>query len=543
VLVVGANHNYFNAEWTPGVARAPAGDDWFDDSDPVCGRGKGSQRLSAARQRAVGATYIAAAARVLVARDARVLPLLDGTPVRAASAGSARVLAHAVGGNRRLVAKAGTTIADQGPAVRGSGSVSARLCLAFAGTASSACDQLAAVPGVQPHLRPFSYIPGEPTRRAVSVRWSRAKGSAVVTPRAVASLKGSSALALRVAVPPGSKAASFVVRVTDARKRSADLGQVTLAGLPRGTSSGVYWARELRLPLTKARKLDLRHVTRVVLVPRSAAGNLLLLDAWGWSAGLSEAKVLRLPRLDVGRLTVDEGSSTRTVTVPVTVSSRVRTALPQRVWIAVTADVPDHDLAVSVVTLPPGRRTIPVPIVVRGDERDDLDVTPRQVVVKPVSGLVAADYVGGVDVRDDDPTPALTVAPVTTAVTEGGTLTWRFTLSEPSDLDVFVPLAAVAPAAGGRELSTDDVPADWLEPWLGQVPAPPVTLSAADLHVFAIVPAGRTSVDLLVPTVADSRTEGGETLTLAPVAEVEQPPTLPASTRLVGTVTDPAGRR
>ena len=31
VLVMGANHNFFNTEWTPGLAAAPACDDWGGD--------------------------------------------------------------------------------------------------------------------------------------------------------------------------------------------------------------------------------------------------------------------------------------------------------------------------------------------------------------------------------------------------------------------------------------------------------------------------------------------------------------------------------
>ncbi|HYN96315.1 MAG TPA: hypothetical protein VES42_20930, partial [Pilimelia sp.] len=39
VYVVGANHHYFHSEWTPGLAKAPAEDDWPAADDPVCGAG------------------------------------------------------------------------------------------------------------------------------------------------------------------------------------------------------------------------------------------------------------------------------------------------------------------------------------------------------------------------------------------------------------------------------------------------------------------------------------------------------------------------
>jgi len=124
VMVLGANHNYFNREWTPG-ATAPAWDDWGAPEDPLCGTGPGTTRLSPAEQRAVGATYAAAAAAVLVAGDARVLPLLDGSRARAASAGPARVIAHALG-----VRRAAALVPTDAVGVSSSGGVSARLCRA-----------------------------------------------------------------------------------------------------------------------------------------------------------------------------------------------------------------------------------------------------------------------------------------------------------------------------------------------------------------------------------------------------------------------------
>ncbi|MGC0343464.1 hypothetical protein RKD20_008498 [Streptomyces sp. SLBN-8D4] len=94
VYVVGANHNYFNSEWTPGQAEAPAQDDFGtdpDQTDPVCTPGAPT-RLTAAQQHKAGSTYIAAAARLFVAGDDRVRPLLDGSGKRAPSADPARVL-------------------------------------------------------------------------------------------------------------------------------------------------------------------------------------------------------------------------------------------------------------------------------------------------------------------------------------------------------------------------------------------------------------------------------------------------------------------
>ena len=99
VLVMGANHNFFNTEWTPGLAEAPAWDDWGGDEASDCGP-KHADRLTAEEQQAVGTAYIAGAVHLFADGDQDVLPLFDGTRARVASTGDAQVLSHAIGGGR-----------------------------------------------------------------------------------------------------------------------------------------------------------------------------------------------------------------------------------------------------------------------------------------------------------------------------------------------------------------------------------------------------------------------------------------------------------
>ena len=99
VMIMGANHNFFNTEWTPGLSVAPSSDDWFGDPDAPCGR-RTPERLNAADQRKVGRTYIAGAVRLLAGGDQAVLPMFDGSRVSVGSAGPATVLSHAIGGGR-----------------------------------------------------------------------------------------------------------------------------------------------------------------------------------------------------------------------------------------------------------------------------------------------------------------------------------------------------------------------------------------------------------------------------------------------------------
>ncbi|GAA3094806.1 hypothetical protein GCM10017687_01490 [Streptomyces echinatus] len=103
----------------------------------------------------------------------------------------------------------------------------------------------------------------------------------------------------------------------------------------------------------------------------------------------------------------------------------------------------------------------------------------------------------------------MTVTPVAGKVTEGRSLKWRVSLSEPVDVDMSA-LFQVAPATA-PELSTKDVPARWLRDISGAKPDPERPLSKVDgLYLWADVPAGRTSVDVVLPTVKDRVREATE---------------------------------
>ena len=88
---MGANHNYFNSEWTPGLSAAPSFDDWFGDpAASPCGSATPS-RLRPFAQEAAGRVYVAGWFEMLMGGSARLLPLFDGSGSRATSAGAASV--------------------------------------------------------------------------------------------------------------------------------------------------------------------------------------------------------------------------------------------------------------------------------------------------------------------------------------------------------------------------------------------------------------------------------------------------------------------
>jgi hypothetical protein len=82
-LTMGANHNFFNTVWTPGIGLPGAADDWTafvggGSNDPWCGTVAGNHRLTAAQQRAVGLAYTVGFFRRYIGGETVFDPLWKG---------------------------------------------------------------------------------------------------------------------------------------------------------------------------------------------------------------------------------------------------------------------------------------------------------------------------------------------------------------------------------------------------------------------------------------------------------------------------------
>jgi hypothetical protein len=345
----------------------------------------------------------------------------------------------------------------------------------------------------------------------VALRWTAAGSAVRIRSAAPVPLAGASALALRLIVPPNTGDTRLDVALTDTSGHRAVLGRVHLDGLPGTNRTASHWGQEVRIPLTAATRarVDLNRVESLELVPRTRSGQAWLIDSWGWRAGTPAVVPAELPRVDIGRLNVEEGDSgARTYRVPVKVSGHGSGKV--RLFVA---DPATGRTASREVTVRPGGRTPYVKVEVRGNTRFGYDVS-RDVFVKAVHGAVVGAHSGGVTARNDDPTPTMSVTPSSVRAAEGRDLTWRVSLSAVADAD-FGADVGVLPVTGGAELSTTDVDPDWLRNHTGESPLPARPLSEVSrLFLFVEVPAGRTSATVTIPTATDNRTEPDETVRL-----------------------------
>jgi len=389
VFVIGANHNYFNTEWTPGLSVAKSWDDYPSPYDPTC-RSISPLRLTPEQQQDVGATYVAAAAAVFIAGDDQVRPLLDGSGFRAPSVDPVTVYSHALGGNRtRFVSVDASTV------VSGTGG---RLCeqVTTSASASTSCDT-----SVSPHFVQFGPIRPEVGRYAVQVDWVAPGTPVSIQPPTPVSLAGAQSLAMRIVVASGVSSPEFHVAIADTSGRRATLGTAALDPMPPATQTYKDWAQEVRMPLgpASAAGLDLTQVASLEVVPSSedAWARIWLLDAWGWSPGLPAPQTSSLPRVDLGEQTVPEGDSgTITYHVPAQVSGSGNGQV--RVFVR---DPVTNTITASVATVSPGSTSIAIPIAVTGNTQPG-DGRTYLVAVKAINGVFVGDAYGQLVVADDD---------------------------------------------------------------------------------------------------------------------------------------------
>jgi len=461
-LVLGANHNYFNTQWTPGTAEAPASDDWLytgRPSDPTCGP-NADPRLSAAQQRAVGRAYLAGFFRLHLGGEQSLSGLYDGSGARAASAGRAdvRVVAQVPAPVRReLLDLATTRTLPYG--VRASG-LEAHVCAGLSPEPRPCASEL--TPLQAPHWTPSFLVGSAPTTRALRLAWTSAGGQVRVSvPGSARDLRRYSHLTLRAGVNPlRSGAADLVVSVADGSGRQASVVVSSLSRalepLPGPASfllpKVVFGA--VRVPLAQLTGVNLADVRTVSFAPRSASGTVFLTDLTASRPALGVSAPTRLPRLRVADVTVVEGSGTRYASVPLT-ASRASDA-PVSVYVATTdgsaVSGVDFSAVSRRVTLPAGSTRVVVRVPLVADETDDEDERTLGVALSLPREAVVERGQAVVSVLDDDPEPTVQAGDGRGVEAPEGVLAYPLRLSAPTGR--YVLLSGVR--AGGTATAGQD---------------------------------------------------------------------------------------
>ncbi|MGD9959163.1 MAG: hypothetical protein AB7I40_12740 [Nocardioides sp.] len=504
VLVMGANHNFFNSEWTPGVAAAPSWDDWGGNADGACGK-KTAARLSAREQRDVGKAWVAGAVRLFADADEVFLPMYDGSGATVASVGDADVRSHALGGGRELRRPAlgtGLSLAD------GADTQFCRGSTDFAG-GHNICGRGIEQGNQTPHW-PSSYEQ-VPTRRAFEMSWTAAGQSGGMVFTKPLDLSGGR-LELRTIVDPTLGGVRLRVRVSDADGATATLtpsADGVVPALLRGHGLSKRWAQTVLVDTSAATGVDLTRISRIDLVGDSPVGRIWVEDLAAAPTTLAPVPDERLPLVSIGNLRQVEGDGPGTVTarLPFTVTGAV--TRPARL-VAVVAGQERGSIHRISIDLAPGQTSGSIPIDYEADDRDDYPAMYTIVAAWATREAMTDDYAGQLIIRDDDPTPALTVTRVAPTVKEGQSAQWRLEFAARVDYDLFVDGKVVRGAK--PPVRGNDVPLKWLRQH-GATQHRDRPLWRLGGYLYDELPTGRRVLTVSVPIRKDGVREGREAVT------------------------------
>ncbi len=506
VMVLGANHNFFNTEWTPGIAQAPANDDWFGRGG-ICGR-TSPTRLSAADQRDVGVAYVAGAAR-LFAQDAQeYLPMFDGSVVHPPSIGASDVRSHAIGGGRELRRPA----VDTGLSLASGAETS--FCQGVLGEGSiSACGRDGNLYGQVPHW----YDTGEfaPARRELELTWSQAGQTGGLVFDQPLDLS-TDRLEMRTIVDPDLGDVRLRLRLTDAAGDSAVItpeGDGIVRALPVDRRVGKRWAQAVVADPSGVTGIDLARVVRLDVIGDSADGRVWILDVAAAPDTLAAPPERRLPLVSLGSATVTEGDSrgTSVARLPFTVTGG--STRPAQLTVGILDQSARRSRDRLRLDLAPGQTEGTIRYEYTGNTVDDAARRRVSYAAFPVRGAMTDRYDGQITLLDDDPSPRLRLQ-TPKRVAEGGSITVRATLSEGTGYDSWISMQVARGSGDGHRLAVGDVPGRWLDAHYVEGAEPGQPLHRAGLYLYDRLRAGDRSATLQMPVRADGVREGTERVTL-----------------------------
>jgi hypothetical protein len=519
LLVRGANHNFFNTEWTPGPDIADTG---FDDAlfTSKC-KHSSVTRLTRPEQRATGRTFVAASVDAMLNQTPSSIDLVDSArPIALPWAGPAVAWTSAFGGNRATVRLLdGARVAGRATPCR-----TTRLALSFF--------EKAALPGCgipiryerQPHWSPTGQVFGLDADSVVGNRgrtrhasfvWEAAEqagGLALDTP-----LDTSGAdLDLRVAPDPRYPAATFAVRISDGSSTWTS-DDITLHRFT-GTSVDIpVWAQDVRVPLGSA-SINRAAITSIELVSRTDSGHVWILDASARRPGVAAVPQKRLPTVSLGDIRKTEGNAEGVGIAKI--PFRINGALTAPAQFAVGME--QHTFGdrarpyFVTTTVLPGETNGTIDMPYERDRLHDFPESVQLAVAAPLTGLSTARRFGFATIVDDDPMPKVTVSLVHNPIKYGQKLRYRVELAKPIDYALFAEFVG-KPNAGARQLRTSDVPKAFLAQLYGSDVRGPLWRAINEIRGIR---AGGLSTVFVVPTL--SRPAGALTRSLTLRVNVER---------------------
>jgi hypothetical protein len=456
VWVMGANHNFFNSVWTPGVYNYSTSDDWSgtditstNANDATCGTNPSvastSIRATAKEQYDTGTAYMTGWFRLTLGGEKQFLPMFDGsgTVPAALNGEDVRSMSTAPSSARKTI----TTFGSTSSLVRTSGAASATVCASAFGRTTQqelpACTT-AINTSATPHWTPANFganVPATPVTKLAWTALSAAVGGTttpsearISVPASARDASGSERLSFKTAadesVTTGTDLTLSVVDgkgVTYSSKVSA-LNPLAVNRLPASASPILkkIVLQQVDVPTStlSAAGLDLTDIREVRFTAATGAdatpaGAVFLSDLAFESSSVGTPVVKTEPTIDVFAPAVNEGDGPGTADVAVYLDGPA--AKPVTGYVSILgATTGRGGIAMEKVVFSPGQTCKIVTGAILGDKAASATVsTAVKTSVTNTSGAVQGkNAFGNLVIREDD---GITTSPTSAALPSAGT--------------------------------------------------------------------------------------------------------------------------
>lgn len=405
VLVLGANHNFFNTTWDPSEYSYSASDDWRDANGTVCSKtDANSIRLSGPDQRQVGDALMAGWFRLTLGGEDQFLPMFDGSNATIDAYRGAAVVSTVAAPQS---AKAQVhTFATVDRSVRLSGTASAVAC-----STAAACGAETLGAAQLPHWAPMRFASAAAGAQVTALRWTSANSALTVdVPTGARDASGFDTLNLQLSPGAGITAVQGLsARLTDAAGKTAtvDLASHTtgLTPLPTGNATiGKVILRQVSVPLARFSGVDLARLTTVALVGTASTGNLLVKDLAFQRADSGTAiAVPNLPTVNVSDVFVNEGDGPGEALVGITLSRPATAPVTGRFEVFNGTGTASAQRSEGTFTIPAGKSCAVQSVALNGNRTTSATPTTSFAhAITAISGGITGKNHGVLRIREDD---------------------------------------------------------------------------------------------------------------------------------------------
>ncbi|WP_348788859.1 Ig-like domain repeat protein [Leifsonia sp. NPDC080035] len=436
VWVMGANHNFFNTVWTPGLYPAATGDDWrTTDTTSTCAT-TNPTRMTAAQQYQVGVSYMTGFFRLTMGGETQFQSLFDGSvkpSTTATSYADVRVMATQPASKTALV----TDFTETSSLVRVSGGATAAVCtnltgrtvpqsLPFCATAKASAQV--------PHWTPGSFAPNVPEFPVTRFLWTGASTTdpavpstgelRITVPAKLRDASRQAQLTLKTAPDEAVQTGTdFTITVVDGTGKTfaiaaSAVNPLAVNRMPGGTNTTLNKVvlQQLTIPTSTITGIDLTDVREIRLTAKVGAdgtgtGGVYLSDLAFDTPSVGTAVVQTRTTVNVAPTAVEEGSGPGTADVAVYLNRAEKS--PVTAYVSVIGSATGLvGVGMEKVSFGPGETCKAVTVPTLGNTATSASASTafKVSVTNTTDAVMGAGAFANLTVREDDGVTGTTTA-------------------------------------------------------------------------------------------------------------------------------------